>query len=358
MKKSLLLISSFLMAAAIVQAKEITPAPVAVNEAPVKVVEKEVIVYRDRAPVGFKPNGNMKLEYRYYGDAEGQNHDTGWSRENNYSRIQFSGTINVTENQRFYWRIRDWNSLDKESDRRTENTNTQVRLRYFYDHGYLGDSKVNFTSRVHYQDGADNVQKLEYSTRFNFAEYMFNNDYAKVTNFILAPKYAYAWGGTNDNDYDNQLGMDLFASAEFPLGFSFELNVYTAKHFYGRDRLFDGNRKLEDENFTVDVEAYLYNTQNLYTSADGKLGIDFGFEGGYDDYSWSQEKTYGSSRRDNVDYSLYALPYIQVNYQVSPNFKAFVAAGAEYRNFAVTSGKSASHWRWQPEAWAGFNVTF
>ena len=61
---------------------------------------------------------------------------------------------------------------------------------------------------------------------------------------------------------------------------------------------------MEDKNFTVDMEAYLYNTTNLYTN--GNVGIDFNFEGGYDAYNWSQEKKFGTDKDENAKYSLYA----------------------------------------------------
>ena len=48
MKKSMLLVGAFLAVAAMAQAKEVVPAPVVVEEAPVQIVEKEVIVYRDK----------------------------------------------------------------------------------------------------------------------------------------------------------------------------------------------------------------------------------------------------------------------------------------------------------------------
>ena len=57
-------------------------------------------------------------------------------------------------------------------------------------------------------------------------------------------------------------------------------------------------------------------------------------------------------------YSLYALPTIQVNYQATPSFKVYAAAGAEYRDWAVNSGSSATNWRWQPTVFAGFKTTF
>ena len=50
-------------------------------------------------------------------------------------------------------------------------------------------------------------QELQYQARFNFADYMFNNDFVKTTDFVVAPKYGYTWAANND-DYDNQLGVD------------------------------------------------------------------------------------------------------------------------------------------------------
>ena len=379
MRKLALLLGSLVVVAS-ASAKEVVPAPVVVEEAPVQIVEKEVIVYRDKEE-GFRPNGYVDLQYRWYGDTEGQNQDNGkvkdekdptaWNSANNYSRIQLQGKINMTENQALEYRVRTYDELDKEDERNTK-SGTQTRLRYFYDHGNLGDSKVNLTSRLHYANNGhdDNSQELEYQARFNFAEYMFNSDFVKTTDFTVAPKYAYSWGDDNSSDYDNQIGADLYTMHELPWGFSFEFNVYATQHFYGQDQYFDGLTKKEDKNFTVDVEAYIYNITNLYTN--GNVSVDFNFEGGYDQYNWSQEKKFGTKHidkkiegytgdgvgRNNAKYSVYALPTIQLNYQATPNVKLYAAAGAEYRDWTVNSESSASNWRWQPTVFAGFKTTF
>ena len=395
MRKLALLLGSLLVVAS-ASAKEVVPAPVVVEEAPVQVIEKEVIVYRDKE-VGFRPNGYVDLQYRWYGKTEGQEKkfktkeavtegNGNWNTGNNYSRIQLSGKINMTENQTLEYRVRDYNAVTAHEGNGKDGTDT--RLRYFYNHGNLGDSKVNLTSRVHYRDNGhdDDSQELEYQARFNFAEYMFNNDFVKTTNFVVAPKYGYSWDSSNDDSYDNRLGVDLYTFNELPWGFSFEFNVYATQHFYGQDQFYDGTNKMEDKNFTVDMEAYLYNTTNLYTN--GNVGIDFNFEGGYDAYNWSQEKKFGAPYRDgkhedkyaianpdttdtdgsavrakgvgtdNSKYSLYALPTIQVNYQATPNVVVYAAAGAEYRNWDITGNGEASHWRWQPTVFAGFKTTF
>ena len=150
---------------------------------------------------------------------------------------------------------------------------------------------------------------------------------------------------------------------ELPWGFSFEFNLYATQHFYGDDQGFDNGRDMEDKNFTLDMEAYIYNTTNLYTNGD--VTIDFNFEGGYDPYTWSKEKMFnksggylGNYGDDNASYSLYALPTVQVNYQVTPSLKVYAAAGAEYRNWGIDNENSARDWRWQPTVFAGFRSTF
>ncbi len=384
MKRLALLLGSLLVVSAAASAKEVVPAPVVVEEAPVQIVEKEVIVYRDKEE-GFRPNGYVDLQYRYYGQTEGQ--DSVWNKNNNYSRIQLQGQINMTEKQSLEYRVRAYNSLDEHSDSVVtpvgyKGGDTETRLRYFYDHGYLGDSKIDLTSRVEYKKTTTDTQYVEYQARFDFAEYMFNNNIVKTDYFEIAPKYRYEWGSGNDSHYDNQIGVDLYSLYTLPWGFSTEFNLYTYQHFYGDDRYFDGLDRKEDKNFTVDVEWYLYNTTNLYTN--GNFSIDFGFEGGLESYGTYQQ--YGSSGtpvhngkyadeyaatltadekvepwgigEDDCDYELYALPYIQANYSVSDNMVVYAAVGAEYRNWAITNGSSASHWRWQPTAWAGFKTTF
>ena len=93
MKRLALLLGSLLVVTAAASAKEVVPAPVVVEEAPVQIVEKEVIVYRDKEE-GFRPNGYVDLQYRYYGDTEGNgtnysskpadNRADGWNTNNTY----------------------------------------------------------------------------------------------------------------------------------------------------------------------------------------------------------------------------------------------------------------------------------
>ena len=369
MRKLALLLGSLVVVAS-ASAKEVVPAPVVVEEAPVQIVEKEVIVYRDKEE-GFRPNGYVDLQYRYYGDTEGQNEDfgtlkdkkdpTAWNGKNNASRIQLQGKVNMTENQALEFRVRDWNDLDQENAR--QKNGTETRLRYFYDHGNLGDSKVNFTSRVHYLDKFDNTQELEYSARFNFAEYMFNNDFVKTTNFELVPFYNYSWASDNSSNYTNTIGARLKSNYDLPWGFTAEFNLYANQNFYGTGAekvVKDGDKAgKEDKEFVGVMEAYLYHTLPLYSN--DKLSVTFNNEVAYDPYTWSQYKAYDKDTKEesnNATYEVYFLSTIGVNYQVTPNVALYANVGGEYRNWTITSDNSASNWRWQPTAWAGFRTTF
>ena len=367
MKKSLLLVGAFLAVTAMAQAKEIVPAPVVVEETPVQIVEKEVIVYRDREPEGFKPNGYVDLQYRYYGEAEELNYKNN-DVNNNYGRTQLLGKINMTEKQSLEYRVRsynDWNSATNKDNRGEKGT--QTRLRYFYDHGNLGDSKVNLISRLEYKKDTDDVQSLEYQARFNIADYLFNNDFIKTTSFTFAPKYKYKWSSNTDN-YENILGLDLFTMNQLPLGFSFEFNLYGDQHFYG-ERKATGVTDTVKNNTSLTMEAYLYNTTNLYANDD--VSVDFYFEGGFDPYKWNSEKiqrTLKVGAPDKIDaanynyyhnsYQVYAYPQLIANYKITPNLNVYTSLGAEYRNWAYTSEKSAKDWRWQPTAVVGFRTTF
>ncbi|WP_291255447.1 MULTISPECIES: hypothetical protein [unclassified Fusobacterium] len=363
MKKSILLLGAFLATVAIAQAKEIIPVPVVVEEEPVEIVENDVILVQEQPEV-FKPNGSLDLQYRYYGETEGKDRANTWNPNNDYSRTQIKGNINMTKNQSLEFRVRDYNSLNEHPMMAGSNNNgTESRFRYFYDHGKLGDSKVDLRSRVQYKNNTvDKKQNVEYQARFNFADYMFNNDFVKTDYFEIAPTYGYTWGSNNSSNYENKLGLNLYSYFTLPLNFSTEFNLYATEHFYGRDQLFNDGMNAKDKNLTLDMEFYIYNTTNLYKN--GGFAVDLGFEGGYDPYTWSQEKQFGTPKNNTVlgtdkdKYSLYALPYVQANYAVTDNMSVYAAAGAEYRNWTIDSNKSASTWRWQPTVWAGFKTTF
>lgn len=357
MKKLALVLGSLLVVGTAASAKEVVPAPVVVPEKVVEVVEKPVIVYRDReVEQKWRPNGSFEALYTVYGETENKTaaeHD--WAAdENNYGRLQTITNVNFTENQTLNLRTRNYQTL-RSGDKSVSKAD-QLRLRHFYNFGTLGDSKVTAKSRLEYNQVANDGKKhLEASVAFDFSNYFFSNDYFKVTEFALRPLYRYTWSGHDNNKNEvNRYGLSLETGFAFPFGFELDLNVH------GRHDRKDGSFRYDDgkkSDTWAEIEAILSNSTNLYKA--GNFGVDFVFEGGYDTYDVHKnkvvERTNGYERRA---YSLYAQPSLVATYKPTEFVALTAQAGAEYRNWAVTNESAAKLWRWQPFVAAGVKVSF
>lgn len=328
MKKVALLLGSVLMVGAVAQAAD--------------------------AATTFKPTGNVDLQYRYYGRTENSGNSVGaWNNgKNNYSRIQLQGATTISEKQSIDFRVRDYNSLAQENRQGTLAKKNETRIRYYYDHGTLGDSKVDFTSRVKYETKSTRTQSVQYMAKFDLVKYM----PSYVSEFVLAPKYSYEWAGTNDSDYANKIGLNLETYTNLPYNFGFEFKIKTVDTIGSHYSDFNNGKETKKHNVTAEITAIMHKTVNLYTAEN--LAVNFNFEGGYDTYNLSQHRQYGDSETGYGEYQLYALPTVEADYMLNNATKLYAAIGAEYRNWAQTSDKSASDWRWQPTAWAGFKTTF
>lgn len=363
MKRLALLLGSLLVVSAAASAKEVVPAPVVVEEAPVQIVEKEVIVYRDKEE-GFRPNGYVNAEYRYYDRTEGQKRNLtpiDWNGNNRYSRLQLETNVNFTENQTLNIRTRTYESLDED---KYYGKDDQVRVQYYYDHGLLGDTKVDGTSFVEYLNEGDS-QSIQYRYNFQLADYMFDNDFIKTTNFIVGPRAIYSWNDDNSSDAKYTLGLYLDWINQLPWGFSTEVEIdgfdYTK---YTHER---SDARLNDTYHTTDyvdsldlsVLAVIKHDANLYST--DKWSIDWHGEAGYDTYNLSNRSIYDHNRGLDAEYSQYyakAVAELSATYKATEFVNVFAGIGAEYGNYAVTSSEDATNWRWQPYAWTGFNVSF
>lgn len=348
MKRAALLLGSLLMVGAMAQAED-------------TVVATPLV---DQQVTAFKPTGYVDLQYRIYGKTENAENGTNdWNAgKNDTSRLQLQGSITMTPNQSLEYRVREFNSLNKEGINGNDN---ETRLRYFYKHGNLGDTKVSLTSRVQYynKEGKDS-QSLQYMPRFSFKSYM----PANVTKFVVAPFYEYEWNNSNDNTYDNKLGVNLETYTQLPYNFGFEFEVDTTQNFYGKDQLFDNGKNKKDHNFDVNIKAILSRDIVLY--AQDKTDVKLHFEGGLDTYDMSQYRKYGEATKeingkktnykgiDKAQYVAYAEPSIQLGYSLNDSTVLYAAIGAKYKNWDNKADTSASTWRWQPEAWAGFKTSF
>ena len=167
MKKLSLILGALLAVGAVAQAKEEVVAPV-VEEVIIAEPAVEQIVVEE----AFRPSGYVGLEYKAYGKTENQGdkieinplEEDKWNRgQNNYSRLQTTFGIQVTENFKLDGRIRDYNDLEKNDETKYENKKhgTDTRIRGYYKHNDM------FTSRIEYRDTEKNEERYEYQLRYN-----------------------------------------------------------------------------------------------------------------------------------------------------------------------------------------------
>ena len=368
MKKLALVLGSLLVVGSVASAKEVMPAPTPAPEKVVEYVEKPVIVYRDRevAPA-WRPNGSVDVQYKWYGEVENKNPKKGdWASGKddtiNGGRLQTLTKVNFTEKQALEIRTRNFHTLN--GDNKSSTGKDALRLRHFYNFGNLGSSKVNATSRLQFEQKSGDLGKknVSASVLFDFADYIYSNNFFKAEKFGLRPQYKYVWAGHSD-DYENQYHLGFESDFKLPLNFALNLeyDFYYRRLSDGwRIPTVDGGKKGE---WVGELTAVLSNYTPLYKAGAFELG--FNAEGGYDTYNMHQYKRIGgtgSVDKDNTatdrrDYELYLEPTLQVSYKPTDFVKLYAAAGADYRN-RVTNESEVKKWRWQPTAWAGMKVTF
>ena len=364
MKKLALVLGSLLVVGTAVSAKEVMPAPVAAPERVVEVVEKPVIVYRDRevAPA-WRPNGSVDVQYRYYGEAE---HSRPYSERNdlaentNAGRLQTTAAVALTENQKIDVRVRNFHGLKSEAGKdKVEKSKDSYRLRHYYNFGTLGTSKVKAESELAYNQKAnDGGKSIKGSVFFDFSDYIFSNQFFKVDKLGLRPGYKHVWNGHGHEGVKNEYHLAFESEYTLPLGFSAEVDYdtyYTAHRSHAVERANDTNKRHE---WNGELTATLKNRTPLYKS--GAFEVAFNVEGGYDTYNMHQYKKIGGvdgTSVDRRDYELYLEPTVQVSYKPTDFVKLYGAVGGDYRN-RVTGESEVRNWRWQPTAWAGMKVSF
>jgi len=350
MKKIALLLGSLALAAtSFAGGKEIVPVEVEVIE-----IVREVPVYRNITNGGY-----LEMFYKWWGNSNEHTRD-GWywgedangnpyqkvktrQKNGNRGRLQIQGSVNLTENQNIYFRVRDNNAVSTNGvktyyespttndllsrDNYRSGGGTQVRVRYSFAHDF---ANLNATSRLHYDNSGEYTgaaigkHNLEYQFRMQFAEYMLDNDFVRTTNFVLAPKVGYSWDNSGvKSDYYNGIrrdalgnpiidpwtgeaerlegsgpastpyfGLALETNHALPLNFSLEANFHlTSVHSNNR---YYGERK---SNLQAYAEVYLRNTTPIIQG--DRATLSFVFEGGLDPYRYSQRKIY---QRDLSDY--------------------------------------------------------
>lgn len=180
----------------------------------------------------------------------------GQTQKNNVSRLQTTANVNFTKNQTLDVRVRNYQTL---RGTKGDGASDEYRIRHFYNFGNLGSSKVKATSRLEYkQKSNDGAKHAEASVLFDFADYLFSNNFFKVEKFGLRPGYAHNWSGHSNGgegrEYvtfdgynggtNNKYFLNFESEYTLPLGFSAELNVYNGYDRYqGSFASSKGNKK-------------------------------------------------------------------------------------------------------------------
>jgi len=356
MKKLLILLGAVsIISTAFAGGKEVVPQEIIVTE-----VIKEVPVYRDNTNGGYI---DFYYEWRGKSSAHTKKGDHKDYLPSNYGFLHLEGEVNLTERQKIYFEVEDYQawSTPKKNDRwEPEDEHTEITLEYTYQHDFFGGmaSKLIYKSNDSSDGGEIEGNVAEYQAQWNFAERLFNNDYIKTTDFILAPKIGYNWERNTSGSshlHDSYFGADLYSTYELPWNFELEFNLYLTQHSYNK-KLADNKKK----NFTASMELYLFNTTPIIQG--DRATLSFYFEGGYDPYTYSQRKVFahdvtGGDKDEKTDYVLYGLPGLRVDYKATDNVNLYGIAGARVEN-VHTTGCEAQGWEWQPVAQVGFKVTF
>jgi hypothetical protein len=285
----------------------------------------------------FKPTASWDLQYKYYGKAE--EGVTGKNNGNEGARIQNLIKAQFTANDSLEIRIRDFDNYNGTNSRMSRRDDTEVRIRAF--HKFTDIGGVKQTGRLQYRKNGTN-RHVEYGHQFNFAGLLFDNQLVKTTNFTLMPSYRYVF---SDSTHTNTLGLDLYTYHKLPDNIGLEVNVYTRR-----------DEGTKPENFSYNVEAYLYKTIDLYRGTENAVTLEL--EGGLDDYSSVAKREISELSLKDGSYSLYAFPHVKYSHTLKQNLTFYVAAGGEYRNFAHTKYTEAKDFRWQPIGFAGAKLVF
>lgn len=307
----------------------------------------------------FKPRGNIDLEYRYYGETENKGYiSDGWNDNNNYSRTQLQGKVELTKKYHLDFRVRNYSSLDhvngeskKSNKTGSKDNRNESRMRFYTKH------KKNLFSRFDYERTSTSEQRLAYNLFYEW-----KND--SGTFLQIGPRVKYNWKNSNDDKYWYSIGLYAKGTQKLPYGFKSEIEIDGIdyiKYGYTLENAYEKSYKPDE--LKVGIKAKILQETQLYQKE--SLDIKLKSEGGYDSYSFSNRElvshNYIRGKRKDSEYSKYQAyisTHIRTDYKITKNTNLYVGLGAEYRNWKITAEENAKNWRWQPYIFTGIKTTF
>lgn len=368
MKRLSLVLGSLLVVSASLAAKEVVPAPVVVEEAPVQVITKEVIVYRDKAPE-WKPTGTIKVHAKGNGQYSTKKKLDGFKvvdekgdARKHYAtgRLEFKANVKLTPNQSLEFRSRVNKGLTHHNDAyKVEKDTRETYLQHTYDFGKVADTKIgaNLESKYTY----DKQNTLRERAKFDFADYLFSCDYFKTTSAVLAPTFAYGWDGGN---HDRTYALYADYQADIYGGVTLEAEF---------DNLFANTKSSEVENGkristtgkTGSVEITLNRPTTLYAEGPHKVVFEpklvYATNWAYN--KKTVENGLGGTIKSNGNkdkwgsYTAKFEPVFTYSYEATKFVTLDAKLGGEYVN-RIDRRTAAQDWKLQPYVEVGFNVAF
>ncbi len=297
----------------------------------------------------FRPTGSIKQEVRWYSDKE----------DIDAEGIRFTlaeGGVRFTENFYIDYRVRDFIRTHEGEG----SNNKDIRTRLYYDHGYLGDTRIDVRQRLEVRS-TQSYNRFSYTPEFNFAEYV-----PGFSTFKIRPVARYE---DNNNGAKNEFryGADLLTYlpiySEGNIDFGVEFNLYGYYQDLGSNKEYTSDGAVKDSQTALDVELYTYFTYDL----GNWNGINFAFyhELGVDPYTFYDRKIdvtneNGVKTRDyDSDLYLYNDFEIQFSYNVNDSTSIYGALAVEFANQqAYGNNGDTANYKWQAYPYIGWRTKF
>ncbi len=182
--------------------------------------------------------------------------------------------------------------------------------------------------------------------------------------------YVYGWESQDDPGHVNTGVLSLLTNWQLPANFSLTLNGYLFRDWYNGSMTVSGeNSNYNTANYVM-IMAWLNYTNTLYQFNE-QTTLGFNFIGGLDPYissnhtaawdpflagdqmyEWLGPTVMNGNYRST--YTIFALPQINLNYQINKQFQFSSFVQAKYSN--QVWGSTEKDWRLQPQI--GFGVTY
>ncbi|MGL6153551.1 MAG: FomA family porin-like outer membrane protein [Cetobacterium sp.] len=327
----------------------------------------------------FVPNGSLTASQTFYGNSG--KYKTATSKPELIFDYNFTPEWNVNAQ---WTRSTNLHDYDQNNHYNQNNNTSTPEININYNHGYLGNSKIKWTSNVNYKNftvmSAPTVNEnyAWVTTTFDFAEYMPSSEYAKTTQFAIMPAYAYGWDSqSSDRGHMNSGAIAFLGSWALPANFTFNMQAYLIRDFYnGGQKMNKVNSQGEPiKSYSTETYgaffAYLNYARDIYKFNEN-TALSFNFIGGMDPYMIGNKKsndwfpffagnqqyqwTEPTVQQGNTknQYIAFALPTLQVTAKLTEDISATIYAGAKYSN--QVWGDTSKDWKLQPQG--GLSLTY